>query len=263
MTKGVVHIPTFKAATVVRLALALLAALCVIPKAYAGGASLPMQEAFSYARADECAAQALEAQACAQAGAPEAVSADSSAVDSGTVAGQAAAGAVIGIVADATEATEATAIAATAATEATAIKHALTFLSEGDITPDLLPPKILQHAQAVEAATAPAPADTVRQWRLPEDRLAGKPYNKHFKSGEVLKGDPALVHPEFLLDQNLFGAQRLTTHGNFRFTEEFTIYYRRNKTDIDTSYLWNPAQITQLRSFLRKDIVVDTITVYA
>ena len=37
-----------------------------------------------------------------------------------------------------------------------AIKHALTFLSEGDITPDLLPPKILQHAQAVEAAAAPA-----------------------------------------------------------------------------------------------------------
>ena len=37
-----------------------------------------------------------------------------------------------------------------------AIKHALTFLSEGDITPDLLPPKILQHAQAAEAAAAPA-----------------------------------------------------------------------------------------------------------
>ena len=234
MTKGFVHIPTFKAATVVRLALALLAALCVIPKAYAGGASLPMQEAFSYARADECAAQAPEAQACAQAGAPEAVSADSSAVDAGTVAGQAAAGAVIGIVADATEAT-ATESTTAAATEAAATE-----------------------------ATAPSPDDTAaQQWRLPQDREAGKPYNKHFKPGEVLKGDPALVHPEFLLDQNLFGAQRLTTHGNFRFTEEFTIYYRRNKTDIDTSYLWNPAQITQLRSFLRKDIVVDTITVYA
>ena len=37
-----------------------------------------------------------------------------------------------------------------------AIKHALTFLSDGDITPDLLPPKILQHAQAAEAAAAPA-----------------------------------------------------------------------------------------------------------
>ena len=40
-----------------------------------------------------------------------------------------------------------------------AIKHALTFLSEGDISPDLLPPKILQHAQAATAAAAPA-ADT-------------------------------------------------------------------------------------------------------
>ncbi len=37
-----------------------------------------------------------------------------------------------------------------------AIKHALTFLSDGDITPDLLPPKILQHAQAAEAAATPA-----------------------------------------------------------------------------------------------------------
>ncbi len=36
-----------------------------------------------------------------------------------------------------------------------AIKHALTFLSDGDISPDLLPPKILQHAQAAEAAAAP------------------------------------------------------------------------------------------------------------
>ena len=41
-----------------------------------------------------------------------------------------------------------------------AIKHALTFLSEGDITPDLLPPKILQHAQAATAAAAPADAPT-------------------------------------------------------------------------------------------------------
>ena len=37
-----------------------------------------------------------------------------------------------------------------------AIKHALTFLSDGDITPDLLPPKILQHAQAATAASAPS-----------------------------------------------------------------------------------------------------------
>ena len=39
-----------------------------------------------------------------------------------------------------------------------AIKHALTFLSEGDITPDLLPPKILQHARAATAAAAPTDA---------------------------------------------------------------------------------------------------------
>lgn len=41
-----------------------------------------------------------------------------------------------------------------------AIKHALTFLSEGDITPDLLPPKILQHARAATAAAAPTDAAT-------------------------------------------------------------------------------------------------------
>ena len=34
-----------------------------------------------------------------------------------------------------------------------AVKHALTFMSESSITPDLLPPKILHHAQAVEAAS--------------------------------------------------------------------------------------------------------------
>ena len=41
-----------------------------------------------------------------------------------------------------------------------AIKHALTFMSDGDITPDLLPPKILQHARAATAASAPADAAT-------------------------------------------------------------------------------------------------------
>ena len=41
-----------------------------------------------------------------------------------------------------------------------AIKHALTFMSDGDITPDLLPPKILQHARAATAAAAPADAAT-------------------------------------------------------------------------------------------------------
>ena len=38
-----------------------------------------------------------------------------------------------------------------------AMKHALTFLTEGDITPDLLPPKITQHAAPAEA---PAAAET-------------------------------------------------------------------------------------------------------
>ena len=40
-----------------------------------------------------------------------------------------------------------------------AMKHALTFLSEGDITPDLLPPKITQHAAAVEETVATTDAD--------------------------------------------------------------------------------------------------------
>ncbi len=35
-----------------------------------------------------------------------------------------------------------------------AIKHALTFMSESCLTPDLLPPKILHHAQAAEAASS-------------------------------------------------------------------------------------------------------------
>ena len=34
-----------------------------------------------------------------------------------------------------------------------AMKHALTFLSEGDITPDLLPSKIVQHATAAESSS--------------------------------------------------------------------------------------------------------------
>lgn len=122
-------------------------------------------------------------------------------------------------------------------------------------------------AEADSRVATAGPAETagtqVHFWRLPKDKNAGRPYNKHFRAGEVLKGDPALVHPDFLLDQNLLGSRRLTAHGDFRFTEEFTIYYRRNETGIDTSYLWNPSQMAELDRFMRKDIVVDTITVYA
>ena len=40
-----------------------------------------------------------------------------------------------------------------------AVKHALTFLTEGDVTPDLLPPKIVQHATAPTAPLASAKDD--------------------------------------------------------------------------------------------------------
>jgi len=264
MARGFAHIPTFRAAAVVRLALALLLALCCSSYAYAQAEVAPGTVAewvlrdgvnaagtvadiapdVAAALPDEVAIVAAASAADVAptpAAEPTAPAANNAAPDAEFAADVAASSAAETPVDSATAPVAETATDSTAATSATELATEL----------------------ATETADSAAPADTIRQWRLPEDRLAGKPYNKHFKSGEVLKGDPALVRPGFLLDQNLFGAQRLTTHGNFRFTEEFTIYYRRNKTDIDTSYLWNPAQITQLRSFLRKDIVVDTITVYA
>lgn len=240
MARGFAHIPTFRAAAVVRLALALLLAMC----------------GFSYAHAQADVTPGTVAEGVLRYGVNAAGTvAEGVLRDSATVAGTVADASEFNSAADVVIASVADVATSLAADSAEPAAPAESAAETAEICVGIV-------ADASDFAE-PAPADTIRQWRLPEDRLAGKPYNKHFKSGEVLKGDPALVRPGFLLDQNLFGAQRLTTHGNFRFTEEFTIYYRRNKTDIDTSYLWNPAQITQLRSFLRKDIVVDTITVYA
>ncbi len=282
MARGFAHIPTFRAAAVVRLALALLLGLCGSSYAHAQADVAPGTVADGVLRdgvnavgtvadiAPDVAAT-LPDYVAIVAAAPAAESAtDVAAASAADVAPTPAASAADVAPAPAAEtpvdsATAPVAETATDSATAPADSAAATSATEPDAetaAPDAETAAPDAETAAPDAETA-SPADTIRQWRLPEDRLAGKPYNKHFKSGEVLKGDPALVRPGFLLDQNLFGAQRLTTHGNFRFTEEFTIYYRRNKTDIDTSYLWNPAQITQLRSFLRKDIVVDTITVYA
>lgn len=254
MARGFAHIPTFRAAAVVRLALALLLALC--------GSS------YAHAQADVApgtVADGAPRDGVNVAGTVADIAPDVAAALPDDVAIAPAASAADVAPAPATEPAEPTAPAANNVAPAAAEQAADVAATSAAETPvdSATAPDAETAASSTTPADSAAPADTIRQWRLPEDRLAGKPYNKHFKSGEVLKGDPALVRPGFLLDQNLIGAQRLTTHGNFRFTEEFTIYYRRNKTDIDTSYLWNPAQITQLRSFLRKDIVVDTITVYA
>ena len=51
-----------------------------------------------------------------------------------------------------------------------AMKHALTFLTEGDVTQELLPVKIVQHATAASAAATP----------ISEDELAGKSSLKSF-----------------------------------------------------------------------------------
>lgn len=266
MARGFAHIPTFRAAAVVRLALALLLALCGFSYAHAQAEVAPGTVAEGVLRDGVNAAGTVADIAPDVAAETPVDSATAPAAESAIDVAAASAADVAPTpaaeTAEPTEPAEPTTPAANNAAPAASEQAADVAATSAAETPvDSATATAIE--LATETADSTAPADTTRQWRLPEDRLAGKPYNKHFKSGEVLKGDPALVRPGFLLDQNLFGAQRLTTHGNFRFTEEFTIYYRRNKTDIDTSYLWNPAQITQLRSFLRKDIVVDTITVYA
>ena len=260
MARGFAHIPTFRAAAVVRLALALLLALCGFSYAHAQAEVAPGTVAEGVLRDGVNAAGTVADIAPDVAAETPVDSATAPAAESAIDVAAASAADVAPT--PAAEPAEPTTPAANNAAPAASEQAADVAATSSAETPvDSATATAIE--LATETADSTAPADTIRQWRLPEDRLAGKPYNKHFKSGEVLKGDPTLVRPGFLLDQNLIGAQRLTTHGNFRFTEEFTIYYRRNKTDIDTSYLWNPAQITQLRSFLRKDIVVDTITVYA
>lgn len=46
-------------------------------------------------------------------------------------------------------------------------------------------------------------------------------------------------------------------------TEKFAIYYRFDRTDIDTSYLDNPQQIRHILNYLEKSQRIDSITIYA
>lgn len=46
-------------------------------------------------------------------------------------------------------------------------------------------------------------------------------------------------------------------------TERFAIYYRFDRTDIDTSYLYNPGQIRHILDYLEKSERIDSITIYA
>ena len=96
--------------------------------------------------------------------------------------------------------------------------------------------------------------DSLSAFRLPPDSKAGEPYNKHFRPSEVLKGNPSLEHPDFAESQNLLGVAR---------QGEFTLYFRRNKTDLDEDYLWNPQQIKFLRRFFKDYKILDSVTVYA
>ena len=115
---------------------------------------------------------------------------------------------------------------------------------------------------APSSETAVAIADSLA-WHLPKDSMEGKPYNKHFAPGEVLKGDPDLHLPLFTEDQNLFGRRRQRVVEPKKFHEELTLYFRRNKTDLDEGYLWNPAQTKLIRDFFKRDIRIDTVTIYA
>ena len=64
-------------------------------------------------------------------------------------------------------------------------------------------------------------------------------------------------------NQNLTGTHRslLTDAGR---ADEFTFYFRCNQFVIDETYLWNPAETTELRRLLKQDgIRIDSLTIYA
>ncbi|MBQ9185044.1 MAG: DUF3575 domain-containing protein [Bacteroidales bacterium] len=100
------------------------------------------------------------------------------------------------------------------------------------------------------------------KWQLPKDSNKVRT-TIHFKPGEVLGGSHGkLSLPDIALNQNIQGEKRISVSDSLR-TGEFTIFFRHNRTDIDTNYLWNTAQLALLRHFLGGDIARDTITVYA
>ena len=104
-----------------------------------------------------------------------------------------------------------------------------------------------------------------RKWRLSHslgtDRAVGDLWKyllhehyRYLRCGEIRL---------YLLEHHKNDNKKSSSKGDFRFTDEFGILYRQNRTEIDPSYLWNPSRIGQLRNFLQRDILVDSITVYS
>ena len=103
-------------------------------------------------------------------------------------------------------------------------------------------------APAGEVITAPADSVLV----LPEDRKAQGAYNGHFDhSTQVMKGNPNLQKVE--QEQNIAGGR----------LSEYTLYFRRNKTNIDPDYLWNRSQEEDVCAILSRRNLPDSVVIYA
>ena len=71
------------------------------------------------------------------------------------------------------------------------------------------------------------------------------------------------IEPGLSEDQNLSGEHRCTQTDLER-ADEFTFYFRCDKTSLDESYLWNPAETAMLRGLLKRSgFCIDTLTIYA
>ena len=118
----------------------------------------------------------------------------------------------------------------------------------GVITPAV---ELVPGAPASETVLFTAPADSILV--LPEDKQAEGPYSGHFDhSTQVLKGNPNL--------QKFSGSQNISGE---RLSEEFTLYFRRNKTNIDPDYLWNRSQEEDICAILSRQHLPDSAFIYA
>lgn len=97
---------------------------------------------------------------------------------------------------------------------------------------------------------------------LPADSLDNRPYSGKFGKDQVLDSRGSIDKPVFGEMETFSGERKRGRHYGHSVETEFSMYFRRNKTDIDNSYLWSREQQSDLLDFLAKDVVVDSIVVY-
>ena len=128
---------------------------------------------------------------------------------------------------------------------------------------------VMENFSAISPETVPDPsAEPLSEeqepfrWRLPDDPDAG-PVDIRIRPGQLLRGNPHLFRPDFLAGQNLLGERRRVILEDYTREDEFTFYFRRNRTDLDPAFLWNPDQMSLFDKLLGRDIHIDSVMVYA